>query len=56
MLRLLVIALVVFGLTSSANAMTVIFKDFKLRQAMKKLFIICISMAPEKGLPNLMWY
>ena len=29
MLRLLVIALVVFDLTSSANAMTVIFKDYK---------------------------
>ena len=39
-----VIALILFGLTSSANAMTVIFKDYKAATAMKGLFIICISM------------
>ena len=39
-----VIALILFALNSSANAMTVIFKDYKAATAMKGLFIICISM------------
>ena len=51
-----VIALILFALNSSANAMTVIFKDYKAATAMKGLFIICISMVSEKELSNLMGY
>ena len=52
-----VIALILFGLTSSANAMTVIFKDYKAAANKdERLSIYYISMVSEKELSNLMWY
>ena len=39
-----IIALMLFGLTSSANAMTVIFKDYKAATAMKGLFLSLIHI------------
>jgi hypothetical protein len=50
-----VIALILFGLTSSANAMTVIFKDYKAANNDERAFYL-LYLDGVKELSNLMWY
>ena len=51
-----VIALILFGLTSSANAMTVIFKDYKAASNDEKAFYLLYLDGVREGIPSLTWY
>ena len=52
-----VIALILLGLTSSANAMTVIFKDYKAAANKdEKAFYLLYLDGVREGISNLMWY
>ena len=52
-----VIALILFGLTSSANAMTVIFKDYKAAANKdEKAFYLLYLDGVREGISNLTWY
>ena len=53
MLRRLVIALTLFGLTSSANAMTVTFKDYKAANNEEKAFYLLYLDGVREGIIEL---
>ena len=53
MLRRMVIALMLFGLSSSANAMTVIFKDYKAATSDKKAFYYLYIDGVRQGIIEL---
>jgi hypothetical protein len=48
-----VIALILFGLTSSANAMTVIFKDYKAATSDEKAFYLLYLDGVREGITEL---
>ena len=48
-----VIALILFGLTSSANAMTVLFKDYKVAANDEKAFYLLYLDGVREGITEL---